>query len=63
MIALRKLIISQEGMYCVLLAPKPLKMGGYKLDHSVSWALFTRLLEVNRPKLIVAKNTSIKKVT
>lgn len=39
------------------------KIDGYKLDHSVSWALLTQLLEVNCPKLIAAKNTSIKKVT
>ncbi len=39
------------------------KIDGYKLDHSVSWALLTQLLEVSRPKLLMAKNTSIKKVT
>ncbi len=39
------------------------KIDGYKLDHSVSWALLTQLLEVSRPKLLAAKNTSIKKVT
>ena len=43
--------------------PATKKIDGYKLDHSVSWALLTQLLEVSRPKLLAAKNTSIKKVT